>query len=459
MNRSASPCSRPLTNHPPSPRYGAAGQSLITCCALIFSAAALFGQGSLTPPGAPAPTMKTLDEVEPRTNLQATPAPAGVDTTNANYHFIITQPGSYYLSANLTVSKPNGIQINAEGVTLDLNGFQISRASASGNGIEIATTSHRASIGNGSIKGFAYGINSLFSGTYPRGCTFHGLAVSGCTNTGILAGNSAVLESCRAHDNSGSYNIFAGSGSTLSNCTASNNTTTYNIYVGGGSSLANCAAYNNTATLGIYAGPGSSLTTCSAYSNTVQYAISADVGSSLTNCSAVANTSAVTFSAGIRATNGSTVTSCTARANTSTAASLTPNTGMGFNIATTSTIQNCNATNNTGDGINVPSNCVVRENNCQGNGFGSGDGAGIHCTNPGNRIEGNSVTSNTRGIDVDNTGSLIIKNSASGNTVNYDIFPSNAVGVIVATPASGAILGSTGGAGVGSTDPWANFSF
>src|SRR3989440_9193807 len=83
-----------------------------------------FPQGSLTPPGAPAPTMKRLDEVEPRTNLQASPAPAGVDTTNRNYQLVINQPGSYYLSANHGVTKASGVQINAEGVTLDLNGFQ-----------------------------------------------------------------------------------------------------------------------------------------------------------------------------------------------------------------------------------------------------------------------------------------------------------------------------------------------
>ena len=86
----------------------------------LFSISA-FAQGSLTPPGPPAPTMKRLDEVEPRMNLQATPAPAGVDTTNPDYHFIINQPGSYYLSAKVAVTKNNGIQINVEGVTLDLN--------------------------------------------------------------------------------------------------------------------------------------------------------------------------------------------------------------------------------------------------------------------------------------------------------------------------------------------------
>src|SRR5438477_8899008 len=143
----------------------------------LFSFSA-FPQGSLTPPGAPAPTMKRLDEVEPRANLQATPAPAGVDTSNANYHFIINQPGSYYLSANLAVTKTNGIQVNAEGVTLDLNGFQISRSTGSGGyGLEIVATSHRASIRNGSIKGLAYGVAGG-----SRACAFRDLSVSGCTS-------------------------------------------------------------------------------------------------------------------------------------------------------------------------------------------------------------------------------------------------------------------------------------
>jgi hypothetical protein len=35
----------------------------------------------------------------------------------------------------------------------------------------------------------------------------------------------------------------------------------------------------------------------------------------------------------------------------------------------------------------------------------------------------------------------------------------NKVGVIVSAPLSGAISGSTGGAGVGTSDPWANLSY
>ena len=46
-------------------------------------------QGSLTPPGAPAATMKSLDQVEARTAI-----------TNTSSLVIISQPGSYYLTQN-----------------------------------------------------------------------------------------------------------------------------------------------------------------------------------------------------------------------------------------------------------------------------------------------------------------------------------------------------------------------
>src|SRR6266513_1403030 len=223
-----------------------------------------FPQGSLTPPGPPAPTMKKLDEVEPRTNLQATPAPAGVDTTNPSYHFIINQPGSYYLSANILVTKTNGIQINAEGVTLDLNGFQISRVTPSGNGIEISNTSFRTTVRNGTVKGFLSGILGN-----AKACAFRDLAVTGCTSYGIFAGEAAVLESCRAHDNAGTAAIFAGTGSSLTNCIASNNANGPNcigIRTGPSCTVTHCTASTNSGS-GILGGEGSVIKDCVAYSN------------------------------------------------------------------------------------------------------------------------------------------------------------------------------------------------
>ena len=66
-------------------------------------------QGSLTPPGAPAPAMKMLDQIEARTPINATATPG-----DASNQFIISAGGSYYLTANITgVSGKNGMSINA----------------------------------------------------------------------------------------------------------------------------------------------------------------------------------------------------------------------------------------------------------------------------------------------------------------------------------------------------------
>jgi parallel beta-helix repeat protein len=433
--------------------------ALLFLCTLLLPPA-VFAQGSLTPPGGPAPTMQTLDQLGAKSdqaNSKLDQVNVKTDTLDAKAEkripidaahtpgddtaeFIIpsTGSGSYYLTRNINVTKATGIRIDAGGVTLDLNGFEISRTSGSGgNGILISATSHRASVRNGSIKGFLFGVNSVTTnGFTARACAFRDLAVSSCTAHGITTGPGAVLERCRADGNSGSSGISAGAGSSLTNCTATDNTAIRGIFAGDGSSLTNCTASNNSGTHGIRVGSGSTLTNCAAYFNRSSAAISA----------------------GIATGSGCTINRCSSGANTSTAATLTPSTGMGFEVGSNSTIQGCTADGNKGDGINISGDSIARDNTGHANGI-AGDGAGIHATGADNRIEGNNVTDNDRGIDVDSAGNFVVKNSASGNATNFEIAAGNAVGPVVAAPASPAISGSTGTSNVGSTDPWANISY
>jgi hypothetical protein len=186
-----------------------------------------FAQGSLTPPGGPAPTMKSLAQIEPRTPIASAP-------------FTISAPGSYYLTTNLAITSGNAVTINASHVTLDLNGFTISSsdtgADPSGTGILLINSNtipgqiglRDIRIYNGNIAGsytnnsgvwqgagFGSGIN--FSGSVsPLNIGVRDVSVSGCFNYGILIGlSSTVVESCTVQS-VGTYGIYA---STISRST------------------------------------------------------------------------------------------------------------------------------------------------------------------------------------------------------------------------------------------------
>ena len=185
--------------------------SLATICVLLISAATLFAQGSLAPPGAPAPTMKTLGQIEARIPISSAP-------------FTITQPGSYYLTTNLNVTGGNAITINANQVTLDLNGFTVSSTapSATGSGIQLASNPADITILNGHIKGGVTNNGGVFSGpgfangiNYSNGLLTNvrvaGVSVSGCLNYGIYLNTSnSTVESCTVQT-VGNYGIVAGS--------------------------------------------------------------------------------------------------------------------------------------------------------------------------------------------------------------------------------------------------------
>lgn len=121
----------------------------------LFAAATLTssapGQGSLTPTGAPAPSLKSLAQVEPRLPVQSLPG-------DASNQFIISAPGSYYLTGNITGEAGKvGIRILSSNVTLDLSGFALNGLPTSNHGIGINVGNVSADhirIFNGTINGW-----------------------------------------------------------------------------------------------------------------------------------------------------------------------------------------------------------------------------------------------------------------------------------------------------------------
>ena len=128
-----------------------AQSTLRAACALgivLFATNVL--AGPLAPPSGPiVPTSKSLVEVEPRTAINATNTPG-----DANSVFRITQAGSYYLQQNVTVPAGfYGIEIAADNVTIDLNGFLIITAFFNGDGALRTDANTKVRVRNGLIEG------------------------------------------------------------------------------------------------------------------------------------------------------------------------------------------------------------------------------------------------------------------------------------------------------------------
>ena len=143
--------------------------------AVLASAVATFAQGPLTPPpGAPAPLMKSLDQVEARTPLVA--GQAGV-TVSPTGEITITARGSYYLTGNLTTTgTTSAINVGPHTVTLDLNGFTISRTTGTETGtagiLILGAIGQKVMIRNGFIVGG--GISAGFASAIDTTDSYHG---------------------------------------------------------------------------------------------------------------------------------------------------------------------------------------------------------------------------------------------------------------------------------------------
>lgn len=264
--------------------------------AVILSLAAAFpavllAQGDLTPPGgAPVAGMKTLTQVEPRTDVQK---------LAASPPYTISTPGSYYLTGNIGVATGNAINITAAGVTLDLNGFTISSGAGGGNGsaIFLSAAAVNATIRNGNItsgttlsgstftpSGFSKGIDgTLTRSTMIENVSFSGIATTAidCANTPGSTASYCTVRVARLHGivaetvdhcnvlDAGNYGISA-SVVTSSRATVAANPSIAGISASG--SVSDCTAICGTG----YAIEGKSVINCYGYSTSSGIGIVAD---------------------------------------------------------------------------------------------------------------------------------------------------------------------------------------
>ncbi len=215
--------------------------AVVTSCALALA-------GNLNPPLGPvAPTMKTLQDVEPRVPVQSL---AG----SATAVYAITQPGSYYLTGDiLGVAGKNGIEIANVQVTLDLSGFNVVGIPGALVGI---VAGGGATVRNGAVSAWPGGGVNVCNTSQ-----LQSLRATGNSNYAFVTCRGNVID-CVAQQN---QNGFQGFGATYQNCHAVSNSG-QGFSVSNGSSLLGCAANGNS--VGIVAGGGVLVSQCAVFGNT-----------------------------------------------------------------------------------------------------------------------------------------------------------------------------------------------
>ncbi|MEL7473926.1 MAG: right-handed parallel beta-helix repeat-containing protein [Planctomycetota bacterium] len=372
---------------------------LVASVALASGAALVVLGGDLDPPaGAVAPTMKTLADVEPRGAIRndfVTITP-----------IVINASGSYYLAEDI-LSLPNqhGVEITADNVTLDLNGYTIRGNTEVGSldGVHIAAGVDNVTIRNGTIQFFGGdGVGGSASGDARLGQ----LRLIFNADDGVDIGERAIVTDCTAIDN-GDIGIRTSEGARLSRCIAENNGT-WGVLVGFYSETRDCLARDNTT--GFSLGFGSTAQSCASSNNT-------GAGFSFAfNCTAHQCTASSNGSTGIFAQRGIVTDSL-----------VTSNDGAGVLLAdggllrdsvvrsngvngvgggSRCYISGCVITGNTGDGIDLAGD----NNVVMGCDLGSNTGVGIRVPGDQNRISENHSLDTILVQGVDN---LIVKNSAT----------------------------------------------
>ncbi|MDW8310554.1 MAG: right-handed parallel beta-helix repeat-containing protein [Verrucomicrobiales bacterium] len=409
--------------------------------ALALVAPRIFGQGGLTPPGPPAPTMKTLAQIEPRAPLAALP----VTLSNA---------GSYYLTTNLVgVAGQNGITLAADHVTLDLNGFALLGVTGSLNAIHAPSARRNIVIRNGTIRGWGQTAVAL---TNSEDCVVEQLHVA-ANGSGLLVGNRSAVRLCTVVGNTNVAGIAVGHGAVVQDCVVASNAFR-GIVAGDRARITRCTVLANATggNDGIAAGLGALVEHCvAAFNGNIGAGtgggIAVQEGSTVIGCTTMSNAVEGVFvsfdsvvrdtasrgnGVGISTTGSARIESCTAALNRflgiwdmggSLIVNCTAmeNAGPGIVATNQSIVRGCQASFNAQEGILIGAASRAENNHCTFNGA-----AGLRALGADNRIEGNLATDNLIGIQVPGSPNLVVRNQASFNTTNFSVAAGNLFGTV-----------------------------
>jgi hypothetical protein len=360
----------------------------------VAACASVAVAGDLTPPGAPGPTMKSLDVVEARTPIFAADLP-----------LTISQPGSYYLAENI-VTAGGGITIAASEVSIDLNGFSL--AGGSGTGIQDSGTRSNLRIVNGSVRDWSGGGVVLDAA---QGVLIEGVATSGNQTQGIWIGSGVIRNCVSTNDvgagSVGTYAIAVARGVIESSAVVDSNGSGFWMGVSG---VVRGVTVNNCTGNGVLLGSGATLTD-STISSVGLDGVSASSGVTISDVSVYS-----VGQDGVDVFTGSTVTN--------------------------STFRFCSA-----NGVNARGSSIITNNSASSCGSGLADGAGFRTTFGGNRLDSNNAANCNRGFYITQQGDFLIRNTARNCTIGYSQIGTNVYGTIISNNFSP----------ITTTNPWVNF--
>lgn len=203
--------------------------------------------------------------------------------------FNLNSSGSYILTSDIVAPggyTGDGIEISADNVTLNMNGFALIGVAGSQSGIRVVTPArYNISIYNGTVRDWGdHGVDAIRA----RNSQLRNLRAYSNGGDGMILGSAGTISDCVARSNAGNGisfqgGMFQGSAASITGCVAALNILN-GIVTPTDANITACVVLGNGAH-GIFVGNGSTITGCTARSN-VGDGINVNDGSTVTGCAA-----------------------------------------------------------------------------------------------------------------------------------------------------------------------------